>query len=119
MTSSTSEKADPRVGRLFAGKYRIERLLGAGGMGSVYEAEHTALGKRVALKFLHIAAATDETSLARFQREARSICSVESDHVVQVFDWGQDDERHPFLVMELLEGEDLAARIEHGLSVGV
>jgi hypothetical protein len=84
-------------------------------MGHVYEAENLALGKRVAIKFLHVAAQSEPSSLARFQREARAISAVESDHVVKVFDWGQDDERAPFLVMEMLEGRDLAARIaQHG-----
>jgi serine/threonine protein kinase len=115
VTSSTPA-SDPRIGRVVAGKYRVNRLLGAGGMGSVYEAENVTLGKRVALKFLHIGAGDDETALARFQREARAISAVESTHIVQVFDWGQDDDGpdgpQPFLVMELLDGRDLAQLIE-------
>ncbi|MCA9622669.1 MAG: serine/threonine protein kinase, partial [Myxococcales bacterium] len=119
--TATNEQRDPRVGSLVADKYRVLRLIGEGGMGRVYEAENTAIGKRVALKFLHINARDDETSLARFQREARAISAVESAHIVQVFDWGQarpvDDDppseaMQPFLVMELLEGRDLAGRIE-------
>ncbi len=107
-----SQTAYDRVGMLYAGKYKILRLLGSGGMGNVYEAENTALGKRVALKFLHMSAQSDETSLARFQREARAISAVESTHIVQVFDWGQDDTGQPFLVMELLDGRDLGERIK-------
>ncbi len=110
------ETSDPRVGALIADKYRVLRLLGAGGMGSVYEAENTALGRRVALKFLHMSAASseagDDTALSRFQREARAISAVHSNHIVQVFDWGRDEAGHPFLVMELLDGRDLGERIQ-------
>ncbi|MBM4358219.1 MAG: serine/threonine protein kinase [Deltaproteobacteria bacterium] len=96
---------------VLAAKYRVLRLLGSGGMGRVYEAEDLELGKRVAIKFLHVGVEARETSLVRFRREARTICAVESDHVVKVFDWGTADGGAPFIVMELLEGKDLAARI--------
>jgi serine/threonine protein kinase len=109
MTSAPA--ADDRTGQLIAGKYQVERLLGSGGMGSVYEAENVTIGKRVALKFLHMTAQRDATSVARFQLEARAISAVESAHIVQVFDWGQDDRGQPFLVMELLDGRDLGERI--------
>src|SRR5262245_24110311 len=105
--TTPADSPDPRVGQLMADKYRVMRLIGSGGMGSVYEAENVVIGKRVALKFLHVAAQQDETSVARFQREARAISAVESAHIVQVFDWGQDGGGHPFLVMELLDGGDL------------
>jgi len=94
-----------------ADKYRIARLLGSGGMGNVYEGENVSIGKRVALKFLHMSAQRDETSLLRFQREARVISTVQSAHIVQVFDWGQDAQGQPFLVMEYLEGRDLSERL--------
>lgn len=112
MTSIAPETSHQRVGQLVGGKYQVVRLIGSGGMGSVYEAENVAIGKRVALKFLHMSAQRDDTSLARFQREARAISAVESAHIVQVFDWGQDDDGHPFLVMELLDGRDLSERIQ-------
>ncbi|MBW2527173.1 MAG: serine/threonine protein kinase, partial [Deltaproteobacteria bacterium] len=106
------ESQEPAVGSVLADKYRIVKLLGRGGMGAVYEAEHVELGKRVALKFLHMTAQTDPTSLARFQQEARVICAVKSDHIVEVFDWGQDADGRPFLVMELLVGRDLGAYLK-------
>jgi serine/threonine protein kinase len=112
VTPSTDTAAQERIGQVLSQKYRIARLLGSGGMGHVFEAENLALGKRVALKFLHMAAQAKETSLLRFQREARAISAVESTHIVQVFDWGNDDRGQPFLVMELLEGRDLAERIK-------
>ncbi|MBI4700452.1 MAG: serine/threonine protein kinase [Deltaproteobacteria bacterium] len=112
MTPENTPAADPRLGALLEGKYRVCRLIGRGGMGAVYEAEHTGIGRRVAVKFLHTSALSDATSTARFQREARAISAVESAHIVQVFDWGQDDAGQPFLVMELCEGKDLGERIK-------
>ena len=109
--STASDAHHERIGRVLVGKYRILSLLGSGGMGHVYVAENVALGKRVAIKFLHVGAQADDSSLARFQREARAMCAVESDHVVSVFDWGHDEAGAPFIVMELLDGRDLSARI--------
>lgn len=109
-TSSETGAADPRIGAVAAGKYRILSLVGRGGMGSVYEAENLALGKRVALKLIR-AGVADEALMARFHREARAIAALESAHVVQVFDTGFTEAGEPFLVMELLHGEDLGAAL--------
>jgi len=98
------------VGRVVAGRYRIVRPLGAGGMGAVYEAEHTALGRVVALKVLVPALAQDAEAVARFEREARSAAAIGHPGIVEVFDLGVDEGR-AFLVMERLEGEELAVRI--------
>ena len=103
--------ADPRIGTVAAGKYKILRLIGRGGMGSVYEAQNIAIGKRVALKFVIVEKSADSSMLARFHREARAISAIDSAHIVQVFDTGETSEGEPFLVMELLQGESLAARI--------
>jgi serine/threonine-protein kinase len=78
-------------------------------MGAVYEATNTTIGKRVALKFLDKEASRDRDAVARFQREAESASAVESAHIVQIFDSGTTDDNRPFLVMELLQGEDLRA----------
>ncbi len=99
------------IGRTIAGRYRIERILGEGGMGAVYEAEHIAIGRRVALKRLHPELAVDARSVHRFQREARIAGSTGHDHIVDVLDLGFAEDGAPFLVMELLEGETLAARL--------
>lgn len=97
----------PRVGQLVVEKYRVVRLLGSGGMGSVLEARHASLGHSVALKILHqVASDTDESSV-RFFREARATASLESEHVVRIFDLGTTEEGLPFLVMERLIGFDL------------
>ncbi len=98
------------VGRTVAGKYVVGRLIGQGGMGAVYEGENVAIGKKVALKFVDREYARDETVVGRFAREARAASAIDSEHIVQVFDAGSEDGR-PFLVMELLRGEDLGARL--------
>lgn len=105
-----SESEDDKLlGATVAGKYRVDRLIGQGGMGAVYEATNTTIGKRVALKFLDKEAARDRDAVARFQREAESASAVESAHIVQIFDSGTSEDGRPFLVMELLQGEDLRA----------
>jgi eukaryotic-like serine/threonine-protein kinase len=100
------------VGSTVAGKYRVERLIGRGGMGAVFLASNIAIGKRVALKFLNREAAADRDRALRFQREAQAAGMVESEHIVHVFDAGTSEEGAPFLVMELLSGEDLRARLK-------
>ena len=99
------------IGSTAGGKYRIERLIGRGGMGAVFQATNVAIGKRVALKFLHREAAQDRDRALRFQREAQAAGMIESEHIVHVFDSGTSDDGLPFLVMELLQGEDLRARL--------
>jgi eukaryotic-like serine/threonine-protein kinase len=94
-------------------KYRIISELGRGGMGVVYEAVHLGLGHRVAVKFLTEAGVADEALLARFAREARAGANIASEHVARVFDLGITSENIPYLVMELLEGDDLANVLEH------
>jgi serine/threonine-protein kinase len=109
------------IGCVVAEKYRIDRLLGRGGMGAVFEATHLSIGKRVALKFLSGPAARDAHAAERFQREALAASLVESSHIVQIFDSGRSADGLPFLVMELLRGEDLRTRLkrEHRLPVDV
>jgi serine/threonine-protein kinase len=100
-------------GTLLEGKYRIERLLGAGGMGSVWVAEHTLLNRPVAVKVLDSSATTrDATAVQRFLREAQTAARLRSDHIVDVLDVGRFDDGTPFLIMELLEGETLSSRIK-------
>lgn len=98
------------VGKTIAGRYVIRGLLGHGGMGAVYEAEHIGIGKRAAIKFVDPEFATDEKVVARFAREARAMSAIESAHIVTVFDAGSEEGR-PYLVMELLRGEDLGQRL--------
>lgn len=102
-----SDDPAPWMGRR-VGKYEIVRPIGQGGMGSVFEAVHAGIGKRVAMKFVTRSMASHRDAVARF--EARAASAVESAHIVQIFDTGEDDEGRPFIVMELLRGESLGAR---------
>jgi serine/threonine-protein kinase len=96
-------------GEVLAGKYRIERILGAGGMGVVVAAHHIQLDEKVALKFLLPEALKNSEAVSRFLREARAAVKIKSEHVVRVSDVGQLDNGSPYMVMEYLEGGDLAA----------
>ncbi|MEP7120341.1 MAG: serine/threonine-protein kinase [Byssovorax sp.] len=93
-------------------KYEIVRVIGRGGMGTVYEALNTTIGKRVAMKFVDAETAQSKDSVARFQREAEAASAVESAHIVEIFDSGVADDGIPYIVMELLRGEDLGHRIK-------
>jgi serine/threonine protein kinase len=97
-----------RVGRTAGGKYKLVRLLGEGGMGAVYEAQHAVVGRRFAIKFLHPELAGNIEIVARFQREAQAAGSLENENIAAVVDAGAADDGAPYLVMEYLEGEDLA-----------
>ncbi len=98
-----------RPGDVLAGKYRVERFLGEGGMGFVVAAQHLQLDERVALKFLHRNALENTDTVARFAREARAAAKIKSEHVARVTDVGQLEDGAPFIVMEYLEGTDLSA----------
>ncbi len=98
-------------GTVVAGKFRIERVLGQGGMGVVFEARHLQLDQRVALKFLLPNALRQTESLARFAREARAAAAIRGEHVARVIDVGTLDTGAPYIVMEFLEGEDLARSV--------
>ena len=99
--------APVRIGEILAEKYRVERVLGAGGMGVVIEAVHVELGQRVALKFMLPEAAANAAAVERFSREARASARLQSDNIVHVTDIGTLTSGEPFMVMEYLEGEDL------------
>jgi serine/threonine protein kinase len=96
----------------FPREYRIVRLLGRGGMGEVYEAVHTPLQRRVALKTIRAEFALEPASLARFRREAETAASLGHPNIVQVTDWKEPPGEPPFLVMEHLEGRLFADVIE-------
>jgi eukaryotic-like serine/threonine-protein kinase len=97
----------PRVGAVVAGKYRIERKLGEGGMGLVVAASHLTLGGQVALKFLTTGDEIRPEAVTRFTREAQSVTRIKSEHIARVLDMGTVESGAPYIVMELLEGLDL------------
>jgi eukaryotic-like serine/threonine-protein kinase len=101
-------------GSIVGGKFQIERVLGAGGMGMVAVARHLQLDQRVAIKVLHDQAAADPATVQRFLREARAAARLKSDHICRVSDVGQLANGAPYMVMELLEGGDLASVLARG-----
>src|ERR1019366_615206 len=104
--------AGVREGQVLAGKYRVERVLGVGGMGVVVAARHVELGNRVALKFLLPALLSNPEAVARFAREARAAVRIQNEHVARVSDVGTLDNGAPYMVMEFLEGGDFSTWLE-------
>ncbi len=100
------------IGSVVNGKYRLVRILGDGGMGSVYEALHAVLGTRVAIKVLHPELARRTGLVERFLQEARVAAQIRSPHVVQVIDVDRTPDGHAYIVMELLEGEPLSSVVD-------
>src|SRR6202167_4101026 len=98
------ELAGVREGQVLAGKYRVERVVGVGGMGVVVAARHIELGNLVALKFLLPALLSNQEAVSRFVREARASVRIQNDHVARVSDVGTLDNGAPYMVMEFLEG---------------
>lgn len=108
MQEDVESSAGVRPGDVLAGKYRIERVLGIGGMGVVVAANHILLDEKVAIKFLLPDMLRSEEVVARFAREARAAVKIKSEHVARVFDVGTLESGAPYMVMEFLEGADLA-----------
>ncbi len=107
-----------RPGAIVAGKYRIEKPLARGGVGTVWIARHVQLQHLVAVKFLDPKVASSPQVRTRFEREARAAAHLKTPHVVQVFDYGIQSDT-PYLVMELLEGETLHARLRRETRIGM
>ena len=100
---------DPLTGEVLAGTFRVTQLLGSGGMGRVYEAEHVRLPRRFAVKVMHETLSRNAEAMARFEREAQAAARIASEHVVEVVDVVRTRDGLPCLVAELLEGEDLSS----------
>src|SRR5215475_7336554 len=99
------------VGTVIAGKYKITREIGRGGMAAVYEAENIDIGKRVAIKVLAQELTASTIVVERFLREARAAAAIRSPYICDVYDSGRLEDGRPFLVLELLEGESLYERM--------
>jgi len=106
------EEAGVREGQILAGKYRVEKVLGVGGMGVVVAAQHVQLEEKVAIKFLLPTMLRNQEVVGRFAREARAAVRIKSEHVARVTDVGTLENGAPYMVMEFLEGGDLAAWIQ-------
>jgi eukaryotic-like serine/threonine-protein kinase len=104
-----------REGEILAGKYRVDRVLGVGGMGVVAAAHHLELDDKVAIKFLLPETLGNAEAVARFAREARAAVKIKSEHVARVSDVGKLENGAPYMVMEYLEGMDLSGWLsKHG-----
>ena len=103
-----SQRIDPLPGRVIAGNFRIDGLIGSGAMGNVYKAEQLSLGKQVAIKVLHPHLMGDEKLVGRFKREAKSASLLNHPNSIQIIDSGQDRDGTLYIAMELLTGRDLA-----------
>ncbi|HYQ16347.1 MAG TPA: serine/threonine-protein kinase, partial [Polyangiaceae bacterium] len=112
------DESPVRHGELLAGKYRVESVLGSGGMGVVVAAVHVELGQRVALKFVLPQALENPEVASRFLREARAAVKIDSEHVARVLDVGRLESGAPYMVMEYLEGTDLSAHA-HGAELPI
>ena len=95
------------------GKYELEEFLG-GGMSHVYRARDTVIGRTVAVKILTEAGCQDAEAKARFLAEARMAGNISHDNIISIYDFGEDEKQHPFMVMEFLRGEDLRHAIKNG-----
>jgi serine/threonine-protein kinase len=111
--SSTTDGAS-RLGQVVSGRYRIQKLLGEGGMGAVYLAEHTAMRKRVALKLLHKQVSDNQEVVARFEREGIASAKIEHPNVAAATDFGKTEDGSLFLVLEYLEGVSLREALASG-----
>src|ERR1041385_5126925 len=101
-----------RPGQILAGKYRVDRVLGEGGMGVVVAATHLQLDQLVALKLIRTQALGNLEIVQRFEREARVAVRLKSEHAARIIDVGRLDTGSPYIVMEYLEGQDLARLLQ-------
>jgi eukaryotic-like serine/threonine-protein kinase len=105
---------DPHIGRVLAGQYRVQALLGRGGMGAVYRGVQLSVDRPVAIKLISAGLPDPAQSLQRFRREAEATGRLNHPNTIRLFDFGLTEQGEVYMVMELLEGWDLAARLQHG-----
>jgi serine/threonine protein kinase len=109
--NGAGEEHLPKPGEVLNGKYKIEKIIGKGGMGAVLSAHHELLGERIAIKFLLGEIAQNPEAVARFNNEAKNAFKIQSEHVCRIMDVGTE-RGMPFMVMEFLNGEDLSQMLE-------
>ncbi|MEP6860793.1 MAG: protein kinase [Deltaproteobacteria bacterium] len=112
MGPTTDDSGVVPIGAMLDGRYRVDSVLGKGGMGRVYRGEHTGIGRAVAIKVLHADLGRNKEAAARFQREAIASGRLDHPNIVGVSDSGVLEDGCPYLVMEVLEGEELGKRLE-------
>jgi serine/threonine-protein kinase len=101
--------ADPLLGKVLGERFLVLDLLGQGGSGTIYRAEHVTLRRRVAIKVLHTELSRDDLAVERFRREATTVAEIDNEHIVEIHDFGRTPDGRLYLAMELLEGETLDA----------
>src|SRR5580700_4092549 len=111
LDAASKSDAPDLEGRIIEDKYRVQRLIGSGGMGTVWEGVHTTLGTRVAIKFIRPQFASQAEARARFEIEARAAARLKTKHACLVYDYGVSPDGLPYIVMEFLEGESLSDAI--------
>ncbi|MBX3156102.1 MAG: protein kinase [Deltaproteobacteria bacterium] len=100
---------DALVGKLLGERFQVQELIGQGGSGTIYRAEHVTLRRRVAIKVLHDELSRDDLAVERFRREATTVAEIDNEHIVEIHDFGRTPDGRLYLAMELLEGETLDA----------
>src|ERR1044071_863215 len=99
--------ADPLLGKLLGERFLVQDLIGQGGSGTIYRAEHVTLRRKVAIKVLHTELSRDDLAVERFRREATTVAEIDNEHIVEIHDFGRTPDGRLYLAMELLEGERL------------
>ena len=118
VSGSPTSEGGHAIPSVIAGRYKVEKLLGEGGMGAVYLVTHTAMRKRFAMKVLHTQTAKLPEMAARFEREAMAAAHVEHPNITVATDFGKTEDGALFLVLEYLEGHRLRDALAHGLRCG-
>ncbi|MEM6961204.1 MAG: serine/threonine-protein kinase, partial [Myxococcota bacterium] len=117
MESLQPNQDDPLIGKTIDGRYQVESILGEGGMGLVYKARHTVLGKPLAIKVLRPDVSKDEEIMTRFRQEAQSASNIGNQHIIDISDFGTLPDSSTYFVMEFLDGVDLTHVVEHDAPV--
>ena len=109
---SVGEEQEPLLGKVLVGRFKLEKLLGVGGMGKVFKARHLPGDEPVVVKILHDHLAVDRKLVLRFKREWRAIRRIDHPNVIRVLDFGLEEEGRAYIAMDYVEGADLASLLD-------